>query len=227
MHTLLSIVIGAVAVAGAAATATAAPVTFKVDLTFPTIPGLVSSNIIRDGIRISPNCHIDGGALGLPDPALGFDSNGCSMPGGFNENFLGPDEYRFSSSTNPGALLYVDAFGAPFALRQITIGSQPFIFETNRTSFAFGFGPTTFDFSRNPLFERITYFVLRYDENDPGAPALGFTNLVVTLEKVPLPGSLALVGGAALAYALVRRRQQSGRGTHHSSSSVSAIGGEL
>lgn len=215
-HRLISMLVSAFAVAGAPTTATAAPVTFEVNLRLPPNPGpqYFSTNIIRDGIRISPNCHVDGGATGLADPALGFDSAGCGSPGGFNENFLGPAEYRAAEMTRVEPVIYVDAFGAPFALRQITIGSIPFILDTNRTSFTFNSGPTTFDFSANPVFDPITYFILRYRDSDPGAPDLGFTNLVVTLEKVPLPGSLLLTCAGLIGLAFsVRGRAKAASGT--------------
>lgn len=226
-HRLFSMTLGA-CIAAAAPIASAAPVTFTVNLTLPAnpTPGLFDRNIIRDGVRISPNCHIDQDPTGLPSPSFGFDSASCGVRGGFNENFLGPAEYRAAEMTRVEPVIYVDAFGAPFALRQITIGSYPFILETNRISFSsppFGFGVTTFDFSANTFYDPITYFLLRYQGDDPGAPGLGFSNVVVTLfGKVPVPGSLALLGGAALAYALVRRRRQPGSAMPQHASSISA-----
>lgn len=198
----------------------AAPV--AVDLTgLEEFSGL--SNVFRSGVRISPNCNFSTDSIiDLRPPAIYFDAAGCQSElgedGGFNRNFLGPAQYE-PPTNDP--VLYVDAYGAPFSLLNITIGVVPFILETSRDSITFPFsGVTSFDFSRNAAFSDITYFLVRYSGSDQGAPALGFSNVVVDLQgKISTPGTLGLLSLGALAF-VTRSRIRSKRASQTQAASL-------
>lgn len=165
-----------------------------------------SSNMIIDGYRFSPTCHIDkaenwpGSTDGV---AIGWDVDACDLH--HNENYLGIKSW---SGFAVGAL-YVDRAGKPFDLMSFTAIGFDYITGPGLISSKGGsalFSMTSgerreFSFTGDE-WTGIEWLVLL---NGGGAPNWWLDS--VTLNSVPEPTSLALTAVAAAA-AVGRRRHQ-------------------
>lgn len=191
-----------------------------VTLTFDPAPNAYTNSTVN-GIRISPECHIDvfnpSDYLGQ-DPAVGYrfgnavgwDGSGCHSPGVSNPDYLGstPGEVFFRH-------LYFDNVGRPFSLLAFDYFLSEFGDEGTLWSSKngrFDLSPAWFDGDKfttqllnSPEWKGIKWVV--FGTSDHGEPSMFLDNLVF---RVSAPGSfqLGLLGWAGLmGFAAFRRRR--------------------
>jgi hypothetical protein len=183
--------------------------------------GTVRQNVTLNGFRISPECHLD--FFTIPDFAGGSDGNvmgwdqagACGPAGsgtpGLNPDFLGTPTNRAFGETG----VYIDAFDHPFAFTSFDLSGRPggasvvsskgghFTWPAN-TPIDGEFITATLS---GPDWTGIRW--LEFIDLCAGAPCTPVDNLTFDVgASVANPGTLPLVGIAAIALVANRRLQR-------------------
>jgi len=170
-------------------------------------PGSYFGNMVVDGARFSPSCHMDivapsdGAWLsGYDDTSwAGFDRSGC-LGGDWNDAYLG------GAVSETDALLWMDLGGAAFDLTELYLVDPHIQIESSKGGLFhadLSDGPGMVAFS-GAEWTGINGLRFRFP-SDPGVPG-GIDH--ITLNRVPEPGVIWLVGLGllALAWSAARRR---------------------
>jgi len=189
------------AVACAACFATARAEAVVIDFNHLT-PGSYFFNLVEDGFRISPRCHVD--ISFAFDRAAGFDDSGCQGEQGFNPNFLGADP----ATTD----LHIDRGGQSFSLLAMDWLSPGTTVELRSSKGGTAillpseWGWAQFDFSGD-LWQGVSWIEVSADT--PGEPTVWIDNIRLS---VPEPHGLALTGLVLASLAATRRRHSKATG---------------
>lgn len=173
-----------------------------VTIDFEDFPGFAYEDIVRQGVRFSPKCHIDvENGYSHDSKWMGFDYSGCWNESGYgrNQNYLGP-AVEWSA-------LYVTAEGGNVISLKSFVPVIPY-FEVRSskgglatsTSFQNSI-EVPFHFS-GPEWTNLDWLLFTTSGGDP----VGFDDLQLQVHRIDEPGSVLLILGA-MSWFVARRRR--------------------